>query len=88
MVDVEQMKKKTFRKVSKLYGQDLLLLSAVKRLLDKHDRIVDIIADCKISRGAWYHFMNGEARDGVRLAIIFTAARKAIERDFFGRSGL
>lgn len=84
MVDVEQMKKKTLQKVRKLYGKDILLVSAFKRLLDRHDRIVDIIAECKISRGAWYHFMNGEARDGVRLAIIFTAARKAIERDFFG----
>lgn len=61
--------------------KDHLLYSALKRLFNLYVTEKAVRESCRISRGAWDHFFKGKAREGVRLAIIFTAAKKAIERD-------
>ena len=64
--------------VKKHYPDDELLIAACDHLFNLFEREDELKREIKVSNGAWVHFLQGKSRQGVRLAIIFRAAKRAI----------
>lgn len=66
--------------VRKHYPDDKLLIAACEKIFGMFDREDILKKEINVSNGAWVHFLQGKARQGVRLAIICRAAGPAITR--------
>lgn len=70
--------------VMKHYPDDALLIAACDHLFNLFENEEELKKEIKVSNGAWVNFLRGKSRQGVRLAIIYRAARTAIRDCLLG----